>query len=78
MNKIQYFLDKEDRSQIWLGKKIGRSNVTVNSWCKQKTQPNLNDLKAVSDLFNISIYELIDNNRSDRCKITMIEDETEQ
>lgn len=77
-NRIQSVLDKEDRSQPWLAKKIGKATNTINSWCNQKTQPNLKDLAAISDVFNISIHELIENNRPDRCKITMIEDETEQ
>lgn len=48
-------------SQEQLGDKIGVTRQTISNWELDETSPNPEQLKQLSNVFNVSVDELIDN-----------------
>ena len=59
LNRIQEVLEKSGKSQKWLAEEVGTTTVTVNKWCKNKSQPPLKKLYLISTLLDCSLVELI-------------------
>lgn len=56
-------LRKENRfSQEDLAEKIGVTRQTISNWELEETQPNPEQLKILSEIFSVSIDNLLDNN----------------
>ena len=58
-NRLKECLVKRDISQKWLSEKLLVSTVTVNMWCKNKSQPPLKKIYEISEVLNIKPSELI-------------------
>ena len=58
-NRLKECLVKRDISQKWLSEKLSVSTVTVNMWCKNKSQPPLKKIYEISKVLNIKPSELI-------------------
>ena len=59
--KILYLRKKEGLSQETLGEKLDVTRQTISNWELGETQPNPDQLKQLSKVFNVSIDELLDN-----------------
>jgi transcriptional regulator with XRE-family HTH domain len=59
LNRIQEVLDKKNMTQKELAKKMGISTVTCSHWCSGKSNPPLKKLVLVSEVLEVSLYELI-------------------
>lgn len=58
-NNIKYVLESQGRSKAWLSRELNIHITTVYRWCSNSTQPGGSHLKAVSDLLNVPMEELI-------------------
>lgn len=58
--KIRQFRKEKGLSQQELGEMLGVSAVSVSKWERGQTQPDINTLRAMADLFNTTIDELCD------------------
>ena len=58
-NRLKECLVEKDLSQKWLSEKLSVSTVTVNMWCKNKSQPTLKKIYEISEVLNIKPSELI-------------------
>ena len=61
-NRLKECLAEKDLSQKWLSKKLAVSTVTVNMWCKNKSQPPLKKMFEISKLIDVDTRELIQSN----------------
>lgn len=59
--KIYDYRKKNAMSQEALAEKLGVARQTVSNWETGETSPNPEQLKLLSQLFNVSIDELLDN-----------------
>ena len=59
--KIYDYRKKNAMSQEALAEKLGVARQTVSNWETGETSPNPEQLKQLSQLFNVSIDELLDN-----------------
>lgn len=59
LNRIQEVLEESGKSQKWLAEELNTTTVTVNKWCKNKSQPPLKKLYMISTLLKCSTVELI-------------------
>ena len=59
--KILKYRKKMDLSQEMLGEKINVSRQTISNWESGETYPNSEQLKLLSQVFKVSIDELVDN-----------------
>ena len=59
--KIAELRKKNNLSQEELAEKVGVARQTISKWEIGDTTPDINQVKIISKIFNISIDELIDN-----------------
>ena len=59
--KIAELRKKNNLSQEELAEKVGVSRQTISKWEIGDTTPDINQVKIISKIFNISIAELVDN-----------------
>ena len=64
MNRIKEVLKDKGISQIWLAEKLGKSYPTINEYARNKRQPNLEDLYKIADILNVSVAELLIDNKN--------------
>lgn len=63
MNRIKEVLDKKGIKQIWLAEELGKSYNMVNGYVKNRRQPNLTILNKIAEILDVSITELIIDNK---------------
>tara|TARA_B100000989_G_C19445908_1_gene429472 strand:- start:482 stop:685 length:204 start_codon:yes stop_codon:yes gene_type:complete len=61
-NRLKECLVEKEISQKWLYEKLSVSTVTVNMWCKNKSQPPLKKMFEISKLIGVDAKELIQSN----------------
>lgn len=59
---ILKFRKEKNFSQEDLAEKIGVTRQTISNWELRETQPTPEQLKVLSQIFNVSIDNLLDNN----------------
>lgn len=62
-NRIKVVLAEKDKTGIWLGEMIGKSNTTVSKYINQHVQPDLKTLNAIADALDVDVKELIVSNK---------------
>ena len=59
LNQLKIVLVKKKRTSKWLAEQLEVYPTTVSKWCTNKTQPNLQTLKRISELLEVKLEELI-------------------
>ncbi len=57
-DNIRYHRRKQGMSQMELGRLLGVTAVSVSKWERSQTQPDINALRRMSELFSVTIDEL--------------------
>ena len=63
LNRLKIVLIEQERTGKWLAEQLAKSTCTVSKWCKNTVQPDLNTLDSISKLLNVSIKDLIVDNK---------------
>ena len=63
-NKLLELRKKENLSQEALAKKLNVTRQTISKWELKESSPDLKQALLISKLFNISLDELVNNDRS--------------
>lgn len=64
-NKIMKLRKKNNLSQEELAEKVGVTRQTISKWELGETSPDIKQAKELSNIFNISLDELVDNDIKD-------------
>lgn len=59
LNRIKEVLVIKGIAQKELAEKLGKNPNTVYSFCNNKTQPHIKDLKRIADILDVDIRELL-------------------
>ena len=59
LNQLKIVLVKKKRTSKWLAEQLEVNPTTVSKWCTNKTHPNLQTLKRISELLEVKLEELI-------------------
>jgi len=62
-NRIKVVLVEKDKTGIWLGEQIGKSNTTVSKYINQRVQPDLVTLYSITDALEVDVKDLLVSNR---------------
>lgn len=62
INRLKVVLVEKNLSSKWLAQKLGKNDATISRWCTNDVQPNLKMLLEISELLNVNISELINDN----------------
>ena len=50
-------------SQKDLAARLGKNEHTISNWCINKSQPHLKELYKVAEILNVSVCDLLINDR---------------
>ncbi len=62
LNRIKTVLVDKDKSQTWLSEQLGKSFSTINAYCCNRQQPNLDTLHAIARALKVELKDLIVDN----------------
>lgn len=62
-NRIKVVLAEKDKTGIWLGEKIGKSNTTVSKYINQRVHPDIITLNAIANALDVDVKDLLVSNR---------------
>ncbi|GJG35015.1 helix-turn-helix transcriptional regulator [Prevotella lacticifex] len=68
LNRLKVVLVEREKTGKWLADQLGKSTCTVSKWCKNTVQPDLITLDKISKLLNVSIKDLLVDNRESQIK----------
>jgi len=63
LNRLKAVLAEQDKTSKWLAEQVGKSACTVSKWCNNIVQPDLKTLETISNLLNINIKDLLNDNK---------------
>ena len=63
LNRIKVVLVEQQKTGKWLAEQLGKSTCTVSKWCSNSSQPDLATLEKISKLLDVSIKDLLVDNR---------------
>lgn len=59
INRIKEVLVIQEKTQVWLAEKLGKSTTSITAICNNKAQPHLKDLKKIAKILDVDIRELL-------------------
>lgn len=63
LNRLKVILVEQKKTGKWLAEQLGVSTTTTSRWCSNASQPDLQTLNKISMLLNVSIKDLLIDNR---------------
>lgn len=69
LNRIKIVLAERKRTNKWLAEQLGKDPATVSKWCTNASQPGLETLSHIAELFDIDIRELITPTKTEDAKV---------
>lgn len=63
LNRLKIVLVEQKKTGKWLAEQLGVSTTTTSRWCSNVSQPDLSTLDKISKLLNVSIKDLLIDNR---------------
>ena len=58
-NHIKVIMAEKDKTGIWLGEQIGKSNTTISKYLNQRVQPDLITLNAIANALDVDVQDFI-------------------
>ena len=59
-NNIKDAMNSQGRTQVFLQSELGKSRTTIYNWYNNISQPNIFELKKISDLLNVGMNNLVE------------------
>ena len=63
INRLKVVLAEKNRTNRWLAKQLGKSEITVCRWEQNKVQPSLDQLVEIAKILDIDVKVLINNTK---------------
>lgn len=63
LNRLKVVLVEQNKTGKWLAEQLGKSTCSVSKWCQNTVQPDLHTLDKIAKLLNVSIKDLLIDNR---------------
>ena len=59
LNRLKIVLVDNRKTSRWLAAELGKNPSTVSKWCTNVSQPDLQTLKRIAELLDVSMAELL-------------------
>lgn len=59
INRIRIALAEQNKTNRWLAERIGKSEITISRWVRNKSQPSLEQLTIIARALSVSPKDLI-------------------
>ena len=63
INRLKVVLAEKNRTNRWLAKQLGKSEINVCRWAQNKVQPSLDQLVEIAKILDIDVKVLINNTK---------------
>lgn len=63
INRLKVVLVEQNKTGKWLAEQLGKSTCSVSKWSQNTVQPDLQTLDKIARLLNVSIKDLLIDNR---------------
>ena len=63
LNRIKLVLVEKNKTGKWLADELSKTPSTVSKWCQNTIQPDVPTLDKISKLLDVSIKDLLVDNR---------------
>ena len=63
LNRLKVVLVEQNKTGKWLSEQLGKSTCSVSKWCQNTVQPDVKTLDKIAELLNVSIKDLLIDNR---------------
>lgn len=63
LNRLKVVLVEQNKTGKWLAEQLGKSTCSVSKWCQNTVQPDLQTLDKISRLLDVSIKDLLVDNK---------------
>jgi transcriptional regulator with XRE-family HTH domain len=67
LNRLKVVLVEQNKTGKWLAEQLGKSTCSVSKWCQNTVQPDLQTLDKISRLLDVSIKDLLVDNKTSNC-----------
>lgn len=65
MNRIKTVLEEKGIKQTWLAEKLKKSYNMTNAYVQNRRQPSLEDLYKIAEILDVSVKELLLENKAE-------------
>ena len=62
INRLRIVMAQKEKTGMWSGKKIGKSNCTVSKYMNQRVQPDLRTLYDIANALHVDVRDLLVSN----------------
>ena len=62
LNRLRIVMAQKEKTGLWRGKKIGKSNCTVSKYMNQRVQPDLRTLYDIANALHVDVRDLLVSN----------------
>ncbi|MDE6009097.1 MAG: helix-turn-helix domain-containing protein [Muribaculaceae bacterium] len=69
LNRLKIVLAEQKKTNKWLAEQLGKDPATVSKWCTNSSQPGLETLRKIAEVFNIDIRDLIISTKNDKTRL---------
>lgn len=59
LNRLKIVLVEKKKTSKWLAAELGKNPSTVSKWCTNVSQPDLQTIKRIAELLDVSMAELL-------------------
>lgn len=59
INRLKVVLAEKDKTNKWLGERLGKDQAIVSKWVTNTTQPTLEMLLQIAKVLEVDVRELI-------------------
>lgn len=63
INRLKAVLAEQNRTNKWLAEQLKKNETTISRWCRNETQPSMDNLINIASLLNVDVKELINSTK---------------
>lgn len=63
INRLKVILAEKSKTNKWLAKQLGKSDVTISRWVTNEIQPSMETFLEIAKLLDIDIKELLNSSK---------------
>ena len=63
-NRIKVVLVEKSKTGKWLAEQLGKSPVTVSSWCTNNIQPDIETFNKIANILGVDVRDLLNSSEN--------------
>ncbi|WP_028123422.1 helix-turn-helix transcriptional regulator [Epilithonimonas tenax] len=63
INRLKIILAEKSKTNKWLAKQLGKSDVTISRWVTNEIQPSMETFLDIAKLLDVDVKELLNSTK---------------